>query len=85
MVKVIFRNYEWQVPGNIIIRELITGLGRNPESILAVRDGKLVNNDHQTWKSGRDQADFRCFGRIGNARISLPQMRRGKCDQYAPA
>ena len=52
MVKVIFRNDEWQVPGNIIIRELITGLGLNPESILAVRDGKLVNNDTRLGNQG---------------------------------
>jgi sulfur carrier protein ThiS len=52
MVKVIFKNHEWQVPGNIIIRELITGLGLNPESILALRDGKLVNNDTRLGNQG---------------------------------
>ena len=45
MVKVIFRNAEWQIPGNITIRELITDLGLNPQSALAVKDVKLVNNE----------------------------------------
>jgi len=42
---VVFRNEQWQIPGNITIRNLITDLGLNPQSILAVMDGKLVNNE----------------------------------------
>ena len=41
----VFRNEQWQIPGNITIRNLITDLGLNPQSILAVMDGKLVNNE----------------------------------------
>ena len=52
MVKVIFRNVEWQIPGNITIRELITQLGLNPQSVLAVRDGKLVNNETRLGNQG---------------------------------
>jgi len=52
MVKVIFRNVEWQIPGNITIRELITQLGLNPQSVLAVRDGKLVNNETRLGDQG---------------------------------
>ncbi len=52
MVKVIFRNAEWQIPGNIIIRELIKELGLNPQSVLAVRDGKLVNNETRLGNQG---------------------------------
>jgi len=52
MVKVIFRNAECQIPGNITIRELITQLGLNPQSVLAVRDGKLVNNETRLGNQG---------------------------------
>ena len=52
MVKVIFRNAEWQIPGKITIRELITQLGLNPQSVLAVRDGKLVNNETRLGNQG---------------------------------
>ena len=31
MVKVIFKNAEWEIPGNITIRELITDLGLTPK------------------------------------------------------
>ncbi len=52
MIKVIFKDVEWQIPGNITIRELITGLGLNPQSVLAVRDGKLVNNETRLGNQG---------------------------------
>jgi sulfur carrier protein ThiS len=43
MVKVIFRDRTWEVKPGSTIRHLIEQAGLNPESILAVRDGKLVN------------------------------------------
>jgi sulfur carrier protein len=52
MVKVIFKNAELQIPGNITIRELITDLGLNPQSVLAVKDGKLVNNETRLGHQG---------------------------------
>ncbi len=52
MVKVIFRNTEWEIPGNITVRKLITDLGLNPQSVLAVRDGKLVNNEIRLGDQG---------------------------------
>jgi sulfur carrier protein ThiS len=52
MVKVVFRNSEWQIPGNITIRNLITDLGLNPQTILAVIDGKLVNNETRLGSEG---------------------------------
>jgi len=52
MVKVIFRNAEWQIPGNITVQKLITDLGLNPQSVLAVRDGKLVNNETRLGDQG---------------------------------
>ena len=53
MVKVTFRNEEWQIPGNITIRKLITDLGLNPQSILAVMDGKLVSNETRLGSEGQ--------------------------------
>ncbi|MFZ0927554.1 MAG: MoaD/ThiS family protein [Syntrophobacteraceae bacterium] len=52
MVKVIFKNVEWQIPGNITVRKLMTDLGLNPQSVLAVRDGKLVNNETRLGDQG---------------------------------
>ena len=41
MVKVSFRGSEFETDGKITIRELIKGLGLNPQSVLAVMEGKL--------------------------------------------
>jgi len=52
MVRVIFKDTEWQIPGNITVRELMTSLGLNPQSVLAVRDGRLVNNETRLGTEG---------------------------------
>ena len=52
MVKVFFRESELETPGNITIRELIKGLGLDPQSVLAVKEGKLVSNDTRLGKEG---------------------------------
>ncbi len=52
MIKVIFKSTESQVPGNVTIKELITGMGLNPQSILAVIDGKLVSNETRLGSKG---------------------------------
>jgi sulfur carrier protein ThiS len=52
MIKVIFKDTEREIQGNITIRELITGLGLNPQSVLALRDGKLVNNETRLGNEG---------------------------------
>jgi len=44
MIKVIYRDQRWELPGNITVRELIVRVGLNPETILAVKDGKLMND-----------------------------------------
>ncbi|MGC9195935.1 MAG: MoaD/ThiS family protein [Syntrophobacteraceae bacterium] len=41
-----------ETPGNITIRELIKDLGLNPQSVLAVREGKLVSNETRLGKDG---------------------------------
>jgi sulfur carrier protein ThiS len=43
MVTVIYRDRTWEVKPGSTIRHIIQQAGLNPESILAVRNGKLVN------------------------------------------
>jgi sulfur carrier protein ThiS len=45
MPKIIYRDNEWEVPGNITVRDAIKKGGLNPESVLATRDGKLITED----------------------------------------
>ncbi len=45
MIKVSFKDAQHIVEGNTTVRKIITGLGLNPESILAMRDGKLIVNE----------------------------------------
>jgi sulfur carrier protein ThiS len=44
MVKVIYRDRSWEVKPGSTVRHIIETADLNPESILAVRDGKLVND-----------------------------------------
>ena len=44
MVNVIHRDKTWQVQAGSTVRHIIEKSGLNPESILAVRDGKLIND-----------------------------------------
>lgn len=44
MVKVIFRDRSWEVKPGSTIRHIIEAADLNPESILALRDGRLVND-----------------------------------------
>jgi len=43
MVQVIYRDKTWEVKPGSTVRHIIQKAGLNPESILAVRDGKLIN------------------------------------------
>jgi len=51
MVKVTFRDKEWEVRGNMTVRRIITKLGLNPETVLAVRDGELINDGTKLGES----------------------------------
>jgi sulfur carrier protein ThiS len=44
MVKVIYRDRTWEVKPGSTVRHIIEAADLNPESILAVRDGKLIND-----------------------------------------
>ena len=43
MVKVIFRDKEWEVRAGMTVRHAILKVGLDPLAVLAVRDGKLIN------------------------------------------
>lgn len=45
MVTVIYRDKTWEVKAGSTIRHIIISLSLNPESILAVREGKLINEE----------------------------------------
>lgn len=42
MIKVTYRNKQWEVDGRRTVREVIEAVGLNPAMVLAVRKGKLV-------------------------------------------
>jgi sulfur carrier protein len=42
MIKVTYRNQQWDVPGQRTVREVIEAVGLNPATVLAVRHGQLV-------------------------------------------
>lgn len=44
MVNVIYRDKTWQVQAGSTVRHIVEASGLNPESILALRDGKLIND-----------------------------------------
>jgi sulfur carrier protein ThiS len=44
MVKVLFRDQVWEVAAGSTVRHIIEKVGLNPESVLALRDGKLIND-----------------------------------------
>lgn len=44
MVTVIYRDRSWEIKAGSTVRHIIEDAGLNPESILAVRNGKLIND-----------------------------------------
>jgi sulfur carrier protein ThiS len=45
VVKVVYREKSWEVKPGSTIRHVITKADLNPESVLALRDGKLINEE----------------------------------------
>jgi sulfur carrier protein ThiS len=43
MVTVTYRDKAWEMKAGSTVRHIIEKAGLNPESFLAVRDGKLIN------------------------------------------
>ena len=48
MVRVSYRDKTWDVKPGSTVRHIIKEAGLNPESVLAVRDGKLINEETLT-------------------------------------
>lgn len=44
-MKIIYRDKEWELKGNITMRDAIKKVGLHPEAVLALRDGKLITDD----------------------------------------
>ena len=42
MIKVTYRDQQWEVSGHITVRELIQQVGLDPAMVIAARDSKLV-------------------------------------------
>ena len=45
MVKLIYRDKEYQVPAGMTLRDALKKLGLSPESVLGVLNGQLVTDD----------------------------------------
>ena len=45
MVKLRYRNKEWEIKPGMTVRDAIRKVGLNPEAVLAVREGKLINEN----------------------------------------
>lgn len=44
-MKIIYRDKEWEIRGGMTVRDAILKVGLDPEAVLALRDGKLVNEE----------------------------------------
>ncbi len=44
-MKITYRDQEWDLEGQRRVREAIEEVGLIPETVLAVRDGKLITED----------------------------------------
>ena len=45
MVKVVHKENEWELPHGMAVRDVIVKVGMDPQSILALREGKLINEE----------------------------------------
>ena len=43
MVRLTYRDKKWELPTGMTVRDAILKCGLNPEQVLAVRAGKLIN------------------------------------------
>ena len=43
MVKIVFRDKEWELRAGMTVRDAILKVGLDPQAVLAVREGKLIN------------------------------------------
>jgi sulfur carrier protein len=45
LAKLRFRKQEWEIKDGVRLRDAIQQIGLNPQSVLAVKDGKLLTED----------------------------------------
>ena len=45
MVKIVYRDQEWEIKGEMTVRDAILKVGLNVEAVLALREGKLIAED----------------------------------------
>ena len=45
MVKIVYRDQEWEIKGGMTVRDAILKAGLNVEAVLALREGKLIAED----------------------------------------
>ncbi len=43
LIQLNYRNKKWELPAGMTVRDAILKCGLNPEQVLAVREGKLIN------------------------------------------
>ncbi|MGC8826813.1 MAG: MoaD/ThiS family protein [Anaerolineae bacterium] len=48
MVKLILRDKTWELPAGMTVRDAIKKAGLDPHAMLAMRDGKLINEETLT-------------------------------------
>ncbi len=44
-MKLIYRGKVWELEGKMTVRDAIQKVGLNPESVLATRQGKVINEE----------------------------------------
>ncbi len=44
-MKIIYRDKEWNLRGGMTVRDAILKVGLDPQAVLALRDGKLINEE----------------------------------------
>jgi len=42
-IRLVYRDRQWELPAGMTVRDAIIKCGLNPELVLAVRGGKLIN------------------------------------------
>jgi sulfur carrier protein ThiS len=45
IMKLIYRNKEWELKGGMTARAAVEKVGLDPEAVLVVRDGQLITDD----------------------------------------
>lgn len=44
-MKIIYRDKTWELPGGMTVRDAVKKVGLDLQAVLALRDGKLINEE----------------------------------------